>query len=165
MPPTKPQIPVRNVYREVAQNLGMPDKTLQRAIPMVTGANAQPQAPKQTRSYSQVVQAGPTSVLLVTESWSTVRLTLRSAGPVAVGTASELMPIASGKGVLLQTDEPYVTNLPGGTRLYVAAGAINRLNVTIEPIPWMEQVAFQLEQIRGAVAGAAEMLRGLFRRP
>lgn len=169
MPPTKPSIPVRNPYDQVRLDLSQPNKTLQRAIPTVAGGNAQPQAPKQTRSYSQIVQAGPTRLLFTVENWSTVRLTLRSAGPIAVGTASDLMPLTSGKGILLVTDEPYVTVVPGGTRIYAAAGAINRLNVTIEPVPWLEQIALQLEQIRGAVVGSAEVIRGaiagLFRRP
>lgn len=161
-PPPKPRLPVRDIYAETAQNLRQPNKTLQRAVPTVPGGgDAQPQAPKQTRSYTYIAGAGPTRQLLVTDSWSRVRLTLRSAGPVAVGTLTALEPITSGKGILLQTDEPYETMLPGGTRLYIAAGAVNRVNVTIEPIPWMEQIAGQLEQLRQAVRiGAETIVRG-----
>lgn len=162
MPP-KPIVPVRDPYGDVRVTMAQTNKTLQRAIPTVPGGNAQPQAPKQTRSYAQIVEAGPTRMLLVTDSWARVTLTLRSAGPIAVGTASALEPLASGKGVLLQTDEPYVTNLPGGARFYCAAGAINRLNVTIEPIPWMEQIALQLDQIREVVRGGADLIAGTLR--
>jgi hypothetical protein len=74
------------------------------------------------------------------ESWAFVRLRLESAGPVAVGTRSDIAPITSGKGILLPIGDEVQMTLPPGTRLYIIADAVNRVAVIIEPIAWQEEI-------------------------
>lgn len=77
-----------------------------------------------------------------------VTLQLETSGPVAVGTKQNILPVRSGKGTLLETGEPTFFYLAKGERLYVAATSINRIKVTIEPIPWAEQIVGLLSKGR-----------------
>lgn len=80
--------------------------------------------------------------------WVRVTLTLETAGPVAVGFDSNLLPVLSGKGILLQTGEPRTfTVAKGNKQLYIASTSVNRVNVTVEPLPWLEQIFAMLSQI------------------
>lgn len=80
-----------------------------------------------------------------------VVLTLETAGPVAVATKQQMLPVLSGKGQLLETGVPLSFFLSKGNRLWVAATAINRIKVTVQPIPWLEQFAGLLGLlVRGA---------------
>lgn len=96
----------------------------------------------------------PTPVLYeANRNWTDVTLVLETAGPVAVGTRSTITPVLSGQGMLLTTDQPLSFRLAKGNKLYVAATAINRIKVQIQPVPW-------LEQITALVTGAVELLKG-----
>lgn len=79
--------------------------------------------------------------------WADVVLELETAGPVAVGTRADIAPILSGKGQLLQTGVPLRFRIAKGTRLYILATAINRVKVTIEPIPWAEEILAAINAI------------------
>ena len=70
-----------------------------------------------------------------------VILTLETAGPVAVSTKQQIDPVLSGKGQLLETGVPLSFFLAKGNRLYVATTSINRIKVTVQPLPWLEQFA------------------------
>lgn len=70
-----------------------------------------------------------------------VILTLETAGPVAVSTKQQIDPVLSGKGELLETGVPLSFFLAKGNRVYVATTSINRIKVTIQPLPWLEQFA------------------------
>jgi hypothetical protein len=72
--------------------------------------------------------------------WARVKLTLETAGPVAVGQSSQLLPVLSGKGALLPTGGQMEFVIAKGTRLYIASTSVNRVKVTIEPLPWLEQI-------------------------
>lgn len=67
-------------------------------------------------------------------------LELEGAGPVAISTKQQILPVLSGKGALLKTGQRTPFYLAKGQRLYVAASSINRISVTIQPIPWLEQI-------------------------
>lgn len=82
--------------------------------------------------------------------WVKVILTLETAGPVAVGNLSSITPVLSGKGMLLETDEPAEFFIAQGTRLYVAATGINRIKRVIEPLPWLETISGMISQLLGA---------------
>lgn len=69
-----------------------------------------------------------------------VILTLETAGPVAVSTKQQILPVLSGKGQLLETGVKLAWNLSKGNRLYVATSSINRIKVTVQPFPWLEQL-------------------------
>jgi len=73
--------------------------------------------------------------------YAQVILTLETAGPVAVGTKQQLLPVLSGKGALLETGEPTSFFLAKGNRLWVASTSINRIKVVVQPVPWLEQFA------------------------
>ncbi len=81
--------------------------------------------------------------------YAQVTLTLETAGPVAVGQRQNILPVLSGKGALLETGVPLTFTIAKGTRIYVAATAINRIKVSVQPIPW-------LEQITGILSGIAK---------
>lgn len=85
--------------------------------------------------------------------WAVVTLTLETAGPVAVSDMPNLFPVLSGKGLLLPTGQPMQFKIAKGTRLYVAATAVNRIKVQIDPVPWLEQIAGTLMLIAGKVLG------------
>ena len=72
--------------------------------------------------------------------WVTVTLILRTGGPVAAGTRANLGAVTSGQGVLLNTNEPAKFIIAKGTKLYIAASAVSRVDVAIEPIPWLEEI-------------------------
>jgi len=78
-----------------------------------------------------------------------VILTLETAGPVIVGTKQQLYPITAGKGERLETNVPFAFSISKGNRLWVATTAISRIKVTIEPIPWAEQIVGLLTAILG----------------
>ena len=53
----------------------------------------------------------------------------------------QLDPVLSGKGQQLETGVPLSFFIAKGNRIYVAATAISRIKVTIQPLPWLEQFA------------------------
>lgn len=79
--------------------------------------------------------------------WARVTLILETAGPVVVGTREDIFPVLSGKGSLLPVGREWERIIAKGTRLYVAATALNRISVTIEPLPWLEQIAQSAQKI------------------
>lgn len=85
--------------------------------------------------------------------WARVTLTLETAGPVAVGNQSNLVPVLSGSGQLLETDVPMTFVVAKGDRLFVAATGINRIKRVIEPFPWLENITAILTNIAASVGG------------
>lgn len=73
--------------------------------------------------------------------YAQVILTLETAGPVAVSNKQQIYPVLSGKGQLLETGVPLTFYVAKGNRLWVATSSLNRIKVTVEPIPWLEQFA------------------------
>lgn len=67
-------------------------------------------------------------------TFAQVTLVLETAGPVTVSNKQV------GNGALLQTGVPYSRTFAKGTILYISATSINRISVSIEPVPWLEQV-------------------------
>ncbi len=83
--------------------------------------------------------------------WARVTLTLEGAGPVAVGQQSQITPVLSGKGQLLQTNVPTTFNIAKGNRLYIAADSVQRVKVTVEAYPWLETFAGLLSAMAGVI--------------
>lgn len=81
--------------------------------------------------------------------WARVRLTLETAGPVAVGNSAQITPVLSGRGQLLETGKETEFILAKGTRLYIASTSVNRVKRTIEPLPWLEQIVGMLGKLIG----------------
>lgn len=105
---------------------------------------------------------GESQLLYVADQWVRVQLMLETAGPVAIGTRAEIVPVLSGKGRLLTTGVPYEAYLPRGTRLYYAAESVNRVAFTIEPIPWMEQLSLEIRRVAQANLTSAKELINAF---
>jgi len=84
--------------------------------------------------------------------YAQVILTLETAGPVAVSTKQQILPVLSGKGQLLETGVPLSFVLAKGNRLYVATSSLNRIKVTVQPPPWLEQFAGLLHLILKGVS-------------
>jgi hypothetical protein len=105
---------------------------------------------------------GQSHLLYSAEIWVRIEFQLETAGPVAVGTRQEIMPVLSGRGVLLPPDgEPVKWIMPRGDRIFIASETLNRVKVIIEPIPWLEQILNELQTgfsgIKGIFGG---FLRG-----
>ncbi len=100
---------------------------------------------------------GTSQLLYSAEDWVRITLRLQTAGPVAVSTRQEIVPVLSGLGILLPVDDFITFVLPRGDRLFIAAEATNRVAVQIEPIPWLAQILMAMDQ------GFGEVVRALFR--
>lgn len=93
------------------------------------------------------------------EQWVRLRLTLETAGPVAVSAQQNLGPVLSGKGRLLPTGQEVEIVMGKGNRLYYASSGVNRVAVVVEPIPWLERIAGEITSAAGGiVSGMAAVL-------
>jgi hypothetical protein len=91
--------------------------------------------------------------------WARVTLTLLTAGPVAVGQQSNISPVTSGNGQLLQTNIPVVIDVAKGNRLYGAATGVNRVNVSVQAVPWLETITGLVNALAsGALVGRVAKL-------
>ena len=95
---------------------------------------------------------GKSELLYSAEEWVRIWLSLETAGPVAVSTRQEIVPVLSGKGILLD-DQPREFLLPRGDRLYIAAESINRVKFQIEAIPYLEAILRQMDAGFGGIKG------------
>jgi hypothetical protein len=107
-----------------------------------------PGSSQQTDIYTYFTTPGETRLLTSARQWTYVRLELENAGPVVVGTKQILTPVLSGKGVLLPVNQRYTFTLAPGGRIYIAAEAINRVKVELEPFAWDEQIYQAIERAR-----------------
>jgi hypothetical protein len=109
-----------------------------------------------TEIYSYFTTPTDTSELMYSaENWVRIKLTLETAGPVAVGTSEQISPVLSGKGRLLNTDVEFEAYLAKGTRFYITSQTVNRISVTIEPVPWFEQISNEIIETAALVAKAS----------
>lgn len=132
----------RAAVTAIAQKLAGSSKEADRALPSSKGGET-PLAQQMYRTDIATYfteSTDKTQLLYSAENWVRVKLELKTSGPVAIGTSATLTPVLSGKGVLLETDELYEAYLAKGTRLYITSQTVNRVNVTVEPIPWLEQM-------------------------
>jgi hypothetical protein len=117
-------------------------KEIARAIP-TTREGEEPAIEFQadhTQIYTYFTQVGGTRLLYNAERYVTLILELENAGPVSIGTSRDLTPVLSGKGTLLPTDRSRIFEMSKGDRLYIAAETVNRVQVYIEPIPYLRQI-------------------------
>jgi hypothetical protein len=148
------------VVSGVARTLAAKNKEAARALPDSKGG----ETPKSLQSYRTSVytyftrNTGETLLLYSAENWVRIKLTLETAGPVAIGTNANLGNVLSGQGRLLDTDEEFETYLPKGNRLYAVSESVNRVAVTIEPVQWMEQLSNQQEMQTASIQSAINQL-------
>lgn len=121
--------------------------TVQAPSPTVAGAELT------TEMYTFFARPNPTGRFTVLyngdRQFAQLVLTLETAGPVAVATKQQLDPTLSGKGQLLETGMPLTFFVAKGNRVYISATSLNRIKVTVQPLPWLEQ----LTGLLGLVAG------------
>jgi hypothetical protein len=98
-------------------------------------------------------------IVPATQAWVKATFTLETAGPVEVSSNSNWV-LLSGTGQALITNVPLSFSVARGNSLYIQAGATNRLKVTIEPYPWLEQIFASAQSIARAVQGAAVVIVG-----
>jgi hypothetical protein len=97
---------------------------------------------------------GATQILYPADRiWTRVTLILETAGPVAVGQSSNLRPVLSGIGQLLQTGVPTTFNVAKNNKLYIAANSVNRVTVIIEPYAWLETITALSSKIMSLLGG------------
>jgi hypothetical protein len=146
----------RGVIARVATEIASTSKEVARALPDSKGNETTKQLQTyRTEIYSYFTEASSeTQLMYSAENWVKIKLTLQTAGPVSVGTSASIVPAISGRGILLDTGVPFETNLAKGTRFYVTSETVNRINVTIEPIPWLEQIDEDAISSQGAVRKA-----------
>lgn len=128
-------------------------KELSRAVP-----KAKPGEPalqkNHTEIYTYFTEIGGTQLLLTAQEWLRVRLTLETAGPVAVGTRQQIDPVLSGKGVLLPVGQEVEFVLPRGDRLFITAASINRVKFITEAIPWLQAITAEISKNASTIVGA-----------
>lgn len=119
-------------------------------------SSSTPQAIVDNRAdyYTFFTVASETRLLLSLPQWTKVTVELETAGPVAIGTRQQLDPVASGRGAMLSTDQPFEMLLGPNTRLYYAATGIHRVTIKVEAIPWMQS-------IYAAISALAPLLQAL----
>ena len=141
-----PRRAAAGVFRGIAATMAMGNKELARALPDSKGGETpKSQQNAKTSIYTYFTIAdGETKLMYSAENWVRIKLVLETAGPVAIGTNQNIAPTLSGRGRLLDTSEQYEVTLPKGTRLYIISETVNRTGVTVEPIPWMEQISGEL---------------------
>ena len=146
----------RSIVAAVSRTLASTSKEAARALPDSKGGETAKQLQTyRTEIYTYfTVPDGDTQLLYSAENWVRIKLTLETAGPVAVGQSATLNPVLSGRGRLLDTDVEFEAYLPKGTRLFVVSESVNRISVTIEPVPWLEQLANQQESTTAQIVGA-----------
>jgi len=136
----------------------------QRAAPADTTGDAEHRSFVDT-FFTQVPKPGEDTPIVYNGDrlWAKVTLTLETAGPVVVGNQSSLAPVLSGKGQLLETDEPVVFYIAKGTRLYILSTGINRVKRVIEPVPWLETITGLLGSLmKQAGGGVISAIRSKF---
>ncbi len=148
---------VSNVAAKLLSTASPPSEA-ERMLPSSKGS----ETPQQLQTYSTEIfsyfteSTNETQLLYSAENWVKIKLSLQTTGPVAVGTKEQLTPVLSGAGILLDTGVEFEAYLAKGTRFYITSQTVNRVNVTIEPIPWLEQLDADNVRVQ---TGVREMVR------
>lgn len=136
---------------EKLEKIGFTDAPLNRTKPSVPQPSTdfgKGDNRTQITTYFTKPDVRPTPILYNGDRmWARVTLTLETAGPVAIGNMAEITPVLSGRGQLLPANTPMTFTVAKGTRLYIASTSVNRVKVTIEPMPWLEQLTGLAGQI------------------
>lgn len=140
--------------KKIAADLSKPGEA-GRAVPgplrgEVKTEKVDTQVSGRTDIYTRITKPSNKSELLYSaDNWVRMRLLLETAGPVAVSTRQDIVPVLSGKGILLQTGEYVEFTIPRGDRVYIASNTVNRVQVFVEPFPWLESMLLTLKALLG----------------
>lgn len=146
------------VMRKAADSLSMAGEA-GRAIPglaqvqsqqrqvVIEGDPAIPAATGRTEISTYFTKAGGDFLLYEADNWVYLNLVLLDAGPVSVGNREQISPVLSGKGGPLIQGETYRFPVRKGGRVYITSNTVNRVRVTIEPVPLADQVLSMMGSI------------------
>lgn len=128
---------------KIGSTAGITDRNIARPEPVLAKDGAgDNRIQVDTYFTSLPVPSRPTPIVYNGDrNWVRVTLTLETAGPVSVGNMSNLAPVLSGKGRLLQTGVPAEFYVAKGSRLWIESTGINRITRQVEALPWLEQLA------------------------
>ena len=112
-----------------------------------------------TDIYNYFTPIGGSNLIYSSQGWVKIKLTLETAGPVAVSTRQDITPALSGKGRLLPVGEEVEFYLGKGDRLFVTATAVNRVSVVVEPVPWLQAIAIAIGNANGILGKILGNLR------
>jgi len=147
MPFRPPRFPGASAQVPRAQKIANTISEKRKKAEEESGTSIPPQATQHTEMYTYFTKPSIRSSLIYSaDQWVTVRLTLETAGPVAVGTLQEIGPVLSGKGTLLPTGEEREIQLAKGDRLYEVASSVNRVTVTTYPVPYLKRLVMLSER-------------------
>jgi len=157
--PQKPGVLTSVVTKAIAVGSKIAPVSTDRNVAQVQAPQAA-QGEQRTKIYTYLTKADGLTYKLYTADrlWARVKLELQTGGPVAVGDASNLGDPTSGVGIELTTNEPRDFMIAKGNVLYIAANTVNRVAVTIEPLPWLEQVTALITNVIVAIGGLAGAL-------
>lgn len=136
---TKPRYPLASppmkapILTELAR--GIPT-----APPVLQGAKSPQNQVIDTRMVFTDGTGVPARIYSGDRLWAIVTITLQTAGPVAVSPNPSMGTTGSGNGRLLTTNEPVEYTCGEGQSIYVQSTSPNRLALSIQPVPWIEQV-------------------------
>lgn len=159
-PRTGPGVPPSSPLPAPGSAGNRPDRSIAKGNPVGTTQGA---SSNRTDLFTYITKVGGTDLLYDgSRLWAKITLTLETAGPVAIGNKQNLIPVLGGSGVLLDTDVPYEIVISKGTQLFIAANAVSRVKVKIEPLPWLEQISGTVTVVaQAASAFASKFLGGL----
>lgn len=84
--------------------------------------------------------------------WTLVRITLETAGgQVAFGFKQDIHPPQSGKGRLLSATRETQIYVPPNQKLYYAADSVQRISISFEPLPWLQQILHVVSNLFASV--------------
>lgn len=140
-------------------------KEAKRAVPRSTGAETPGRLQAyRTEIFTYFTVPGDTHELFAFQGWARMTVQLETAGPVTIGQKPTLTPVLSGKGMLIDTDEPQSFVVAKGTRIYIAANTVDRVKVVVEPIPWLDEIAMRIDGVTAVIKAAAEAFMKLLTR-
>jgi hypothetical protein len=156
MPPVKPRSTFNRIDAPRAAN-GRPNPSIATA-PEPGAGQTSAQTTTEASTYFTKGDGETHKLYQADRLWVTVTLTLETAGPVSVGFRSAITPVLSGKGQLLATGVPtkFVV-AKGNNQLYIASTSVNRVKVTIEPLPWLEQITATARALVDAILSLGKM--------
>jgi hypothetical protein len=89
--------------------------------------------------------------------WTLARLELITAGGmVAIGFKQDINPPQAGKGRLLTAGRPIEIYVPPNQRLYYSADSTQRMAVSFEPLPWLQQILQSVSSVLTSMPNAVQ---------
>lgn len=139
--------PIRSMAEAVKESAGIAGNLPHEKGAPVKGAQAFTTFTAAVPSPDPLISSPPNAYLHV-------RLMLETVGPVAWGFLQNISPPGSGKGRLLIQNVEQEIWMPPSTRIYLAATGPNRVGVSVEPMPVLQEILNAIRALAGGNPGA-----------